>query len=96
MQKLLAKFEVKFSLLSNDELLFKFQSVSPNVKELRQFKKQSKTPIYLRAEIWRVTNNIDALRDIYIDGENFCVDATSKDELEGYTRDWPMQTELRA
>jgi len=47
----------------------------------------------LRGEIWRVTNNIDALRDIYIDVENFCMDATSKDELEGYTRDWPMQTE---
>ena len=23
----------------------------------------------------------------------FCVDATSKDELEGYTRGWPMQTD---
>jgi len=35
--------------------------------------------------LWRVTNNIE--------GENFCVDATSKDELEGYTRGWPMQTD---
>ena len=35
--------------------------------------------------LWRVTNNID--------GENFCVDATSKSELEGYTRGWPMQTD---
>ena len=33
------------------------------------------------------------LRDIYIDGEIFCVDASSKDELEGYTRGWPMQTD---
>ena len=90
--KLLAKFGVKFSLLSDDKLLAKFQSIVPNVKELRQFKKQSKTA-YLRAEIWHVTNNIDALRDIYIDGENFCVDATSKSELEGYTRGWPMQTD---
>ena len=39
-----------------------------------------------------MTNNIDALRDIYIDGENFCVDATSKSELEGYTRGC-MQTD---
>ena len=45
--------------------------------------------------LWRVTNNIDALRDIYIDGENFCVDATSKSELEGYTRGWPMQTDCK-
>jgi len=121
--KLLAKFGVKFSLLSNDELLFKFQSVAPNAKKLRQFKKQSKTPIcvvkfekdrpvkelfskllefkeffkllvvvdmqnYLENPymlLWRVTNNIE--------GENFCVDATSKSELEGYTRGWPVQTD---
>ena len=49
----------------------------------------------MRGEIWRVTNNIDALRDIYIDGENFCVNATSKSELEGYTRGWPMQTDCK-
>ena len=37
----------KFSpaVLSDEELLAKFQSVAPNVRELRQFKKQSKTPI---------------------------------------------------
>ena len=125
------KFGVKFSFLSDDELLAKFQSIAPNVKELRQFKKQSKTPIcvvkfekdcpvkelfskllefreffkllvvvdmqnYLKNPymlLWRVTNNIDALRDIYAESEHFCVDATSKDELEGYTRGWPMQTD---
>ena len=41
------KFGVKFSFLSDDELLAKFQSIAPNAKELRQFKKQSKTPIYV-------------------------------------------------
>ena len=130
-QKLLAKFGVKFTVLSDEELLTKFQSVAPNVKELRQFKTRSKTPIcvvkfekdrpvkelfsmllefreffkllvvvdmqnYLENPymlLWRVTNNIDALRDIYIDGKNFCVDATSKSEPEGYTRGWPMQTD---
>ena len=39
------KLWVKFTVLSDDELLAKFQSVVPNVKELRQFKKESKTPI---------------------------------------------------
>jgi len=108
---LAGKFGVKFSpaILSGDELLAKFQSLAPNIKELRQFKKQSKTPIcvvkfekdrpvkelfskllefreffkllvvvdmqnYLENPymlLWRVTNNIDALRDIYTDGENF-------------------------
>ena len=43
--------------------------------------------------LWRVTNNIDAMRDIYAESEHFCVDATSKDELEGYMRGWPMQTD---
>ena len=38
-------FVAKFSLLSDDKLLAKFQSIASNVKELRQFKKQSKTPI---------------------------------------------------
>ncbi|WP_298040301.1 hypothetical protein [uncultured Campylobacter sp.] len=36
---------------------------------------------------WRVTNNIDAMRDIYVaGGENLYVEATAKDELEGYIR----------
>lgn len=43
--------------------------------------------------VWRVTNNIDALRDIYIKSERFCVDASIKDERDGYTRDWPMATD---
>ncbi len=37
--------------------------------------------------LWRVRNNIDA--------ENFCMDATSKSELEGYTRGWPIQTDCK-
>ncbi|MGH1601193.1 menaquinone biosynthesis decarboxylase [Campylobacter majalis] len=43
--------------------------------------------------IWRVTNNIDALRDVYIKSERFCVDASVKDERDGYTREWPMATD---
>ncbi|WP_103573829.1 3-octaprenyl-4-hydroxybenzoate carboxy-lyase [Campylobacter concisus] len=43
--KLLTKFRVKFTVLSDEELLAKFQSVALNIKELRQIKKQSKTPI---------------------------------------------------
>jgi 4-hydroxy-3-polyprenylbenzoate decarboxylase len=38
--------------------------------------------------IWRVTNNIDALRDIFID--NFIgIDGTNKSEIDGFTREWP-------
>lgn len=43
--------------------------------------------------LWRVVNNIDALRDIYINGEQICIDATSKDARDGYTREWPQQTD---
>ncbi len=38
--------------------------------------------------IWRVTNNIDAGRDIRIE-PFIMIDATNKNELDGYTREWP-------
>lgn len=42
--------------------------------------------------LWRAVNNIDALRDVFVWGERVCIDATSKGELEGYTREWPKMT----
>lgn len=39
--------------------------------------------------IWRVTNNIDALRDIFISGLMVGVDGTNKNLLDGFTREWP-------
>jgi len=39
--------------------------------------------------IWRVTNNIDALRDIYISGLMVGVDGTNKNSLDGFSRRWP-------
>ncbi|MDH4943697.1 menaquinone biosynthesis decarboxylase [Sulfurimonas sp. C5] len=39
--------------------------------------------------VWRVTNNIDALRDIYKSGLMIGVDGTNKNELDGFTRRWP-------
>ncbi|QFR49112.1 menaquinone biosynthesis decarboxylase [Sulfurimonas lithotrophica] len=39
--------------------------------------------------IWRVTNNIDALRDIFISGLMVGVDATNKNSLDGFSRRWP-------
>lgn len=42
--------------------------------------------------VWRITNNIDARRDIFIRNELVCIDATSKFELDGYTREWPKET----
>ncbi len=42
--------------------------------------------------IWRVVNNIDALRDIYLEKEYIGIDATNKTLLDGYTREWPGDT----
>ncbi len=41
--------------------------------------------------IWRVVNNIDAIRDIIL--EPFVlIDATNKNHLDGFTREWPGDT----
>ncbi|MBW6488702.1 menaquinone biosynthesis decarboxylase [Sulfurimonas sp.] len=39
--------------------------------------------------IWRVTNNIDAQRDIFISGLMVGVDGTNKNMLDGFERRWP-------
>ena len=39
--------------------------------------------------VWRVTNNIDAQRDIYTSGLMVGVDGTNKTPLDGFTREWP-------
>jgi 4-hydroxy-3-polyprenylbenzoate decarboxylase len=41
--------------------------------------------------LWRVVNNIDATRDIKL--KNFiAIDATNKNELDGFEREWPDDT----
>ena len=41
--------------------------------------------------VWRVVNNIDAVRDIFIDRENniIGIDATNKNSLDNFNREWP-------
>ncbi len=39
--------------------------------------------------IWRVTNNMDALRDVYTAGLMVGVDGTNKTQVDGFTREWP-------
>ena len=43
--------------------------------------------------IWRVTNNIDAMRDVYTSGLMVGVDGTNKNSLDTYTREWPDDVE---
>ena len=39
--------------------------------------------------VWRVTNNMDAGRDVYISGLMVGIDGTNKNALDGFTREWP-------
>ena len=39
--------------------------------------------------IWRVTNNMDALRDVYKSGLMVGIDGTNKNSLDNFTREWP-------
>ncbi len=39
--------------------------------------------------IWRVTNNMDALRDVYSAGLMVGIDGTNKTAVDGFTREWP-------
>jgi len=39
--------------------------------------------------IWRVTNNIDVNRDLYINGQTLCLDGTNKNSFDNFQRRWP-------
>ena len=39
--------------------------------------------------VWRVTNNMDAQRDIFIANQTVGIDGTNKSSIDGFTREWP-------
>ena len=39
--------------------------------------------------IWRVTNNIDSNRDLYIEANTLCLDGTNKNSFDNFGRRWP-------
>jgi 4-hydroxy-3-polyprenylbenzoate decarboxylase len=43
--------------------------------------------------IWRVVNNIDATRDIFLQKEFIGIDATNKGAIDGFPRRWPDDTD---
>jgi len=43
--------------------------------------------------VWRVVNNIDALRDIYVTDTVVGIDGTNKNSFDGYEREWPGDVE---
>jgi 4-hydroxy-3-polyprenylbenzoate decarboxylase len=120
--------ELGITLLSDEELLAKIQTLSNEVKSLKQYFVHTKNPIvvigvdkmrnqsYLIQEIkplfdhikllvivddaknsvdnpymlvWRVTNNIDSNRDLYIHGHTLSIDATNKNSFDNFQRRWP-------
>ncbi|EDP6341554.1 menaquinone biosynthesis decarboxylase [Campylobacter jejuni] len=113
-EKLLELFKTKVELLNLKQfykeskspivciLLDKKEKIEQSFNKLLEFKKHFRILVFLDAEnklenpymlVWRVTNNIDAKRDIFIKEERLGVDASAKGEAEGYLRAWPKQTD---
>ncbi|MBX0848393.1 menaquinone biosynthesis decarboxylase [Campylobacter coli] len=113
-EKLLELFKTKVELLNLKQfykeskspivciLLDKKEKIKQSFDKLLEFKKHFRILVFLDAEnklensymlVWRVVNNIDAKRDIFIKEERLGVDASAKGEAEGYLRSWPKQTD---
>jgi 4-hydroxy-3-polyprenylbenzoate decarboxylase len=43
--------------------------------------------------LWRVVNNIDATRDIFVSGLMVGIDGTNKNKLDDFHREWPGDVE---
>ncbi len=115
-------------LLDDNILLEKIQNITSEVKDLKQYHKDTKNPICVisvnktRSQkelfeqlkplfnhikilviideknnnlenaymlVWRVVNNIDSNRDIFIQDNTIGVDATNKNSLDNFQRRWP-------
>ncbi|EDO8835950.1 menaquinone biosynthesis decarboxylase [Campylobacter coli] len=113
-EKLLELFKTKVELLNLKQfykeskspivciLLDKKEKIEQSFDKLLEFKKHFRILVFLDAEnklensymlVWRVVNNIDAKRDIFVKEERLGVDASAKGEAEGYLRAWPKQTD---
>jgi len=120
--------EIGIELLIDKELLKKMQDISVEIKDIKQYHKDTKNPICVISVektksqkelfnqlkplfnhikilvivdeknnnldnaymlVWRVVNNIDSNRDIFIEGQTIGVDATNKSTLDNFQRRWP-------
>ena len=120
--------ELGITILDDVELLSKMQSISSEIKGLKQYYKDTKNPVcvisvdkqrsqkYIFEDlkplysnikiliivdektndldnpymlIWRVTNNIDSNRDLYIEANTLCLDGTNKNSFDNFSRRWP-------
>lgn len=113
-EKLLELFKTKIELVNLKQfykeskspivciLLDKKEKIEQSFEKLLEFKKHFRILIFLDTNnklenpymlVWRVVNNIDAKRDIFIKADRVGVDATTKGLVEGYERVWPKQTD---
>ncbi|MBM0637624.1 menaquinone biosynthesis decarboxylase [Campylobacter sp. VicNov18] len=83
-------------------LLDKKEKLEQSFQKLLEFKKHFRILVFLDTHnklenpymlVWRVVNNIDAKRDIFIKNNRVGIDASAKSEIEGYERAWPKQTD---
>ena len=77
--------------ISQLEVIKSLEPLAPHIKILVIVDEQNndlENPYML---IWRVANNIDASRDI-VTTPFIAIDATNKNSLDGYTREWPGDT----
>ncbi|MFK0440559.1 menaquinone biosynthesis decarboxylase [Campylobacter jejuni] len=113
-EKLLELFKTRVELLNLKQfykeskspivciLLDKKEKIEQSFNKLLEFKKHFIILVFLDTEnklenpymlVWRVVNNIDAKRDIFIKEKRLGVDASAKGEAEGYLKTWPKQTD---
>lgn len=73
-----------------------FEALLPLKEHLRivVFVDSAKNDIYNPYMLlWRVTNNIDVLRDLFISDLTLGLDATNKGLIDGFEREWPDDVE---
>ena len=84
----IVRVDKKESIIDNIEKFFKLKD---NIKILIFVDKKNNDINNLYMLLWRVVNNIDALRDIIL--EPFIViDGTNKSKVDGFNREWPDDT----
>ncbi|HEC1794614.1 TPA: menaquinone biosynthesis decarboxylase [Campylobacter lari] len=82
-------------------LIDKREKITQVFEKLQTCKKHFRILVFLDTDailenpymlIWRVVNNIDAKRDIFLKKDCVAIDATNKGLLEDYHKEWPSMT----
>jgi 4-hydroxy-3-polyprenylbenzoate decarboxylase len=82
------KIDKKASVMSN---ISKFYPLKEYIKILAIVDKRNNDINNPYMLLWRVVNNIDAMRDIKLE-PFIIIDGTNKNELDGFSREWPDDT----